>query len=310
VSGLDRHHRADSGTEMENNVKHERPTEEIRETAALYSLGNLTQHEARSFELHVQEGCTVCETELKRFRSAASTLGLAAEETTPPEYIRDLLFARVEREPRTVPEDGTITAASGKSGAATAPPQLFSHAGREKRGSMPWLLALLAVGLLILLGTYTWNHFRNETDRLQAGISAARNEANSLKEQLDEARSGDLERIMSVITDPGIMIIHLKGQPASPSSSGTIIWDVRQQRCLLLGSFIPLPQGKRYQLWFSTADRRVSIGLLDTDADGHILTTLPVPEVGGDVTSVVVTLEPYNGSPSPSGPSYAAGRFH
>jgi hypothetical protein len=42
-------------------MRHERATEELRELAAFYALGSLTQHEAHSFEIHVQEGCPVCE---------------------------------------------------------------------------------------------------------------------------------------------------------------------------------------------------------------------------------------------------------
>ena len=36
-------------------MKHERLTEEVQELAALYALGALTQHEARSFEIHLRD---------------------------------------------------------------------------------------------------------------------------------------------------------------------------------------------------------------------------------------------------------------
>ena len=40
-------------------MRHDRATEETRETAALYALGALSQHEARAFEIHLAEGCDV-----------------------------------------------------------------------------------------------------------------------------------------------------------------------------------------------------------------------------------------------------------
>ena len=79
-------------------MKHERATEEIRELAALYALGSLTQHEAQSFEIHMQEGCSVCEAEYHRFARTIAGMGFAAEEVAAPDYIRDLLLARIERE--------------------------------------------------------------------------------------------------------------------------------------------------------------------------------------------------------------------
>jgi hypothetical protein len=59
----------DQRTSMgDKTLSHEKPTEEIRELAALFSLGALSQHEARSFEAHIQEGCQVCEKEYNKFK--------------------------------------------------------------------------------------------------------------------------------------------------------------------------------------------------------------------------------------------------
>ena len=65
-------------------MRHERATEELRELAALHALGSLTQHEARSFELHIKEGCSACETEFRKFEQAVSGIGLAGSEAAVP----------------------------------------------------------------------------------------------------------------------------------------------------------------------------------------------------------------------------------
>jgi len=46
----------------------------------------------------MREGCSVCETEFRRFARTIAEMGFASEEVQAPDYIRDLLLARIERE--------------------------------------------------------------------------------------------------------------------------------------------------------------------------------------------------------------------
>jgi len=64
--------------------------------AALYALGALTQQQAQSFRLHVDEGCPVCQAELLKFERAVAGMGLAAHEAQAPDYILDLVMARAD----------------------------------------------------------------------------------------------------------------------------------------------------------------------------------------------------------------------
>ncbi len=59
------------------------PHDEMRDLAALYALGSLTQHEARSFEGHLAEGCESCEGELGGFEAVVSDLAFAVAEAEP-----------------------------------------------------------------------------------------------------------------------------------------------------------------------------------------------------------------------------------
>ena len=68
---------------------HNQTTEVTQERAALYALGALSQHEARSFEVHLREGCPACQTEISRYESVMGELGLAAPAATPPAYLRE-----------------------------------------------------------------------------------------------------------------------------------------------------------------------------------------------------------------------------
>jgi len=71
-------------------VKPGDPHDEMRDLAALYALGSLTQHEARSFEEHLGEGCGSCTEELGEFNAVVTNLAfaVAAAEPSPGLYKR------------------------------------------------------------------------------------------------------------------------------------------------------------------------------------------------------------------------------
>jgi anti-sigma factor ChrR (cupin superfamily) len=74
-------------------VKPGDPHDEMRDLAALYALGSLTQHEARSFEEHLVEGCESCKGELGGFEGVAANLAFAVEGADPPAG----LYKRLQR---------------------------------------------------------------------------------------------------------------------------------------------------------------------------------------------------------------------
>ncbi|HEV8488061.1 MAG TPA: cupin domain-containing protein [Blastocatellia bacterium] len=69
------------------------PHDEMRDLAAPYALGSLTQHEARSFEEHLAEGCGSCEGELCGFEAVVSDLAFAVAEAEPQAGV----FMRLQR---------------------------------------------------------------------------------------------------------------------------------------------------------------------------------------------------------------------
>jgi hypothetical protein len=59
---------------------------------ALYTLGALSQKEADEFEMHLQEGCLLCETELRDFREVVSQLGYSVMPVSPPANLKEHLL--------------------------------------------------------------------------------------------------------------------------------------------------------------------------------------------------------------------------
>ena len=79
-------------------------THEMTDVAALYALGALSQHEARSFEQHLDEGCAECSAELESFAKTVRALAFSAPDEQPPARVRAELLARLGRSDTGQPE--------------------------------------------------------------------------------------------------------------------------------------------------------------------------------------------------------------
>jgi anti-sigma factor ChrR (cupin superfamily) len=74
--------------------------EDMKEVAAQYALGALSQSEARAFEAHLAEGCEACQRELDTFIETAALLALVCDEEKPGSHLREELTRRAsERQP-------------------------------------------------------------------------------------------------------------------------------------------------------------------------------------------------------------------
>lgn len=291
-------------------MSHEKPSEEIRELAALYALGALTQHEARSFETHIREGCPVCEAEYLRFSHITAEIGLAANEAEAPAYIREMILARIEREKpaKAQPAPTEKPEPAPKVAPAPAPRPMLTMAPVERPSIFPWVLvAILAV--TTALGFWAYYSQQSDNNRLKQEMASVKTDLGDLQTLYDiqKGRRGELEQIISTVSQPQTHILRLEGLAPAPTSSGEILWDVQQHKCLVFGFMPDAPQGKAYQLWFLTTSAKIPSGTLKPDPAGRIYDWFPVPE---DITTMtmVITLEPAGGSRAPTLPYYAIGR--
>jgi len=305
-------------------LKHERATEEVRELAVLYALGSMTQHEARSFEIHLREGCSICESELRRFEHTVAGIGFAADETETPEYLRELLMARIEREEQNPDPERSPGSDAGKP-VPESSRQLFSSLSptpqsrrtADKRTSpLDWAIRIALVLLIVagLWGAHRLISARSINATLLQKLSLSQADAESLQFMLDiqKSKAMRLDQILAVSGKPGVRVARMMGQPAAPTSSGLLYWDSEQSRCMLLGSFPPVPQGKTYQLWLISPSLKISAGMIQTSPTGPTLISVDVPKTEGASTASValITVEPEGGSTTPTIPYGALGRFN
>jgi len=295
-------------------LSHEKPTEEIRELAALFSLGALTQHEANSFEAHIRQGCPVCEAEYDKFKHITAEIGLSVNETAAPDYVRELILARIEREtpeetsetePESVPEKEEIAAEAPP---APAPRPLLTPPTSQRPNLFPWILvAILAIAGAF--GYYAYYIEKIENEALTSELENARTDKANLETSIEAQKSsgGQLEQIIAAVSKPETRILHLAGLEPSPSTSGVILWDFQENKCLIFGYMPPAPQGKSYQLWYLTSNAQIPSGSPEPDPSGRMYSWFPIPEDINNMT-LVISLEAEGGAKIPTSPYYAIGR--
>lgn len=245
---------------------------------------------------------------------ATDRIGLVPAEAEPPDYLRDLLAARSERESQTKPtqpppvaQDEKVDSESKRPAGPSRPPIL--RPPPQERSRLPWLVA---AGLAIAAGLafFAWRQADEATKKLNVQLAAAQADITNLRTLVD-VRTGstrDLEQISAAIYSPGAKLIHLQGQSAESPVSVAIFWDTQKNRWLIVGALPSAPEGKVYQLWFMTPKEDVSAGFLQADSLGHIFTTIDITQDPGRLSGAAITLEPKGGSKKPTLPLYALGK--
>jgi anti-sigma-K factor RskA len=297
---------------MTDKVNHHAVTTEEQETTALYALGALSQHEARAFAAHLQEGCEACHAELERFNHIVDALGIAPVPVAPPAHLRDLLATRIEKEESEAPpeSESVVQFTQKLSRMPDSPAPARSAFSRV----LPWA----AAAALLIAAVYSFTSWRSERQSLRAELERERGRASDaagenrrLKDELGEKSelSYELAQINSVLSSPQWRVIPLAGQETAPNSSARVYWDVQGNRWVLTADLPPAPEGKVYQLWFVTPTEKISAGLITTDKAGHGFAVVPFPPGAAQLAAAAITLEPQGGSQQPTMPIYALGKL-
>jgi anti-sigma-K factor RskA len=285
-------------------LKHERSTGEVQETAALCALGCLSQHDARAFKNHLEEGCTVCSAELRRFEGVVGSLGLTASDAEPPVYLRELVAAHVEHGTR-----DAVQRAAGE--AEKMPPKRAPARVRSPLSAwsrvLSWAVAL-ACAVLAAYSYYSWKQSEQSVQDRTAELVASRSDAEQLSKmlELERGRSRELEHLNAILERPGARVLLLTGQEPSSPASVAIFWDVARRRWVVTGRLPQAGPGTEYKLWYVTKTGRYGAGMLQQDVQGHVFTILEAPESGTEVSQTVITLEPTGGSAQPTWPVIAS----
>ena len=122
----------------------------------------------------------------------------------------------------------------------------------------------VAVGAGVIYWAYHYEQSTNEM--LNQEINRARTHIQDLEalNDIQKGRRGELQEIITTVSKPETRILHLAGLDPAPTSSGAILWDVQQNKCLIFGYIPSPPEGKTYQLWYITpSNKKIPSGLLN-----------------------------------------------
>ena len=243
--------------------------EQFADDLALFALGALQGDERVTLEKHL-EGCTSCRRELERLRGDMALLALSASGPAPARRSRERLLKAIAKEPRTQ-----------KTPARTQSLWTF----------LPWL----ATAAVLLVAAFFWQ----QSDRLAQQVARLRDQSAQQQAQLEQARE-----VVSTLTSTDAMRVTLVAAQTLPQPQGKAIY-VRNRSSLifLAGNMPPLPPQKAYELWLiPTSGAPIPAGVFKPDARGSATVIEPPLPAGVEAKTFAITVEPEQGSSTPTLP--------
>jgi len=232
-----------------------------RENLAAYALGALDENEARRLEEHL-ESCQACQAELADYTAVSDGLLSALPPQEPRPGLRKQLRARL-------PDN---RAASGARSSWSLPRISFGQVAA-------------AVAFVLLLGLNLYSAL--QTRRLQ-GQQA------ELAQRMDAEQSA-----IAMLAYPGTQKISIY-----EGAAGSLLLNAETNTAVLFTWDLPeLPDDQTYQIWLIDAGgNRVSGGLFETSPENEYTTVrVAASSPLDDFVGLGVTIEPWGGSPGPTG---------
>jgi anti-sigma-K factor RskA len=246
--------------------------EQFGEDLALYAFGCLEGNERAALERHLEE-CASCRRELEQLRGDAALLALSASGPTPPARAQTRLMDAIAKEPR------------GRKAEAGV--------GRTK-----WWPAFrwAAAAAMVVVAAVMWN----QNVQLKSSLAALQGLSEQQKFELGQARhvvdtltAQDVQRV-------DVMPVGLK----APPPQGKAIYSRQNNGLIFVASnLLPLPAQKAYELWIiPTQGAPIPAGIFKPDAHGGAMVINPPIPSGIDAKAFAITIEPEQGSTTPTMP--------
>jgi len=127
--------------------------------------------------------------------------------------------------------------------------------------------------------------------------------------------AANLILLQSRLSAPGnpleaVQLVRLQATPAMPAASGVLLVDPGQATgVLVVTALAALDPALQYQLWLVKDGRRTSGGTFSVAADGSARLTVSSPQPLAAYDAFGITIEPYGGSPGPTGAKVLGGRL-
>jgi anti-sigma-K factor RskA len=242
--------------------------EQFAEDLALLALEALPGEERVAVQQHL-EGCAGCSRELEQLRGDMALLALSTTGPAPPRRAQERLLKAIAQEPRA----RTTTAR------------------RPSWGFVPWF----AVAALVLVGGFFWR----QSDRLAMRVAELQNESALQQAQLERARA-----VVSTLTSTDALRVTLVAAQTPPQPQGKAIYVRDRSSLIFLASNMPAPPSqKAYELWLiPSSGAPIPAGVFKPDAHGSATVIEPPLPAGVEAKTFAITIEPEQGSTTPTMP--------
>jgi anti-sigma-K factor RskA len=243
--------------------------EQFAEDLALHALGCLEGSEKASLEKHLEE-CSSCRRELEELRGDAALLALSASGPRPPTRSKTRLMNAIAKEPRPQP------------------------AMRR----MPWWAAFGWVAAVAMIAVFAvmWN----QNTRLKSSLA--------VMQGLSEQQRAELEldrRVVDTLTASDAKRVSiLPANYKTPPPEGRAIYSRERNGLVFIASnMLPLPAQKTYELWLIPMQGApIPAGVFKPDARGSAVVINPPLPAGVEAKAFAITIEPEQGSATPTMP--------
>ena len=242
--------------------------EQFAEDLALHALGALEGDEKVSLEKHLEE-CTSCRRELEQLRGDAALLALSTAGPRPPARARVRLVDAIAKEPRADRERSRVTwwAALG------------------------WIAA--AVMIVVVTAISRQNAHLNSMVAKLSGMLE--------RERVQDAQNRRAAEILKApdATAYDVMPVSVKSMPPA----GKAIYSRSSGLVFMASNMRPLPPQKAYELWLIPMQGApIPAGVFKPDARGNAMVMNPPIPVGTEAKAFAITVEPEQGSATPTMP--------
>lgn len=267
-----------------------------REDLALYSMRALSPAENAEAQAHL-DTCAECRAALAEVLADVSFIGMSAPQQPIPEGARQRFMAAVQNTPQRAPQ---TTPAGVASAAPVLPPRPEAKSIMAWQGWLGWAVAAAAIIAAIVLGIHS--------SVLQRRLTAENAQIAQLSVQAGQAQG--LQKLMDDLTSPQAQQVTLTEtkHAAQPVGHATYLWQ-SGTLVFVASNMRPAPAGKTYELWLIPANGQAPIpaGLFRPDARGSASVVMPPLPSGIMAKAFGVTVEPAQGSATPTLPIVMAG---
>jgi anti-sigma-K factor RskA len=111
------------------------------------------------------------------------------------------------------------------------------------------------------------------------------------------------ERLANVLAASDSRAFPLRGQRAAAAAEGQVLFSPTRGIALTASKLPATSSNDVYQIWLVTSRGSIGLGFVSPDAQGRVAAAFETPpDLAGNVTGFMLSLEPAGGSRTPTGP--------